>query len=200
MRNDPIVREGSQNRLSRRELARTLLTGLAAGVLPATISPLHPVHKHLLDGILLDSAEEALTGGSYQPAFLSAAQLRSVERLSEAIIPGSRKAQSAEFIDLLLSVESARHQEDFLASLSAMDEAGAKAFHQGIAALDKDQLHQLLEAASSKDSADYPHFENLKQWSSGAYYSSEMGMRELGWTPDRVFPTYPGCTHPENHA
>ncbi len=33
----------------------------------------------------------------------------------------------------------------------------------------------------------------------GAYYSSEMGMRELGWTEDRVFASFPGCEHPEGH-
>jgi len=38
-------------------------------------------------------------------------------------------------------------------------------------------------------------FENLKGWISGAYYSSEMGMRELGWTEDRVFGSFPGCEH-----
>jgi hypothetical protein len=39
----------------------------------------------------------------------------------------------------------------------------------------------------------------LKGWVSGAYYSSEMGMRELGWTEDRVFASFPGCEHPEGH-
>jgi hypothetical protein len=43
------------------------------------------------------------------------------------------------------------------------------------------------------------HFENLKGWVSGAYYSSEMGMKELGWTGDRVFAGFPGCAHPEGH-
>jgi len=43
------------------------------------------------------------------------------------------------------------------------------------------------------------HFENLKGWISGAYYSSEAGMRELGWTEDRVFEKFPGCEHPEGH-
>jgi hypothetical protein len=43
------------------------------------------------------------------------------------------------------------------------------------------------------------HFENLKGWISGAYYSSEVGMRELGWTGDRVFASFPGCEHTEGH-
>jgi len=26
-----------------------------------------------------------------------------------------------------------------------------------------------------------------------------MGMKELGWTADRVFAGFPGCEHPEGH-
>jgi len=38
------------------------------------------------------------------------------------------------------------------------------------------------------------HFENLKGWISGAYYSSEMGMRELGWTPDGCLQVFPAAS------
>jgi len=61
-------------------------------------------------------------------------------------------------------------------------------------------LNQLLQMASIKGSATYEHFEDLKGWAVGAYYSSEIGMRELGWTPDRVFSTFPTCTHAESHS
>lgn len=44
------------------------------------------------------------------------------------------------------------------------------------------------------------HFENIKGAVSGAYYSSEIGMRELGWTGQVMFPSFPGCTHPGGHA
>jgi len=196
----PILPDAKQNRVSRRQLARMLLTGVAAGALPAAISPLHPIHRHLLDGILLDSVDEVLAGSSYQPAFLSTAQFAAANKLSEAIIPGSEKAQSAQFIDLLLSVDTANHQEHFVASLSAIDSAARKAFNKGVAQLNENELRQLLEAASAKDSADYQHFANLKHWCAGAYYSSEIGMRELGWTPDRVFPVYPACVRTESHS
>jgi len=43
------------------------------------------------------------------------------------------------------------------------------------------------------------HFENMKGWVAGAYYSSEVGMRELGWTGDVYFESFPGCPHPEGH-
>ena len=29
---------------------------------------------------------------------------------------------------------------------------------------------------------------------------TELGKRELGWTPDRVFSAFPVCSHPEGHV
>jgi hypothetical protein len=43
------------------------------------------------------------------------------------------------------------------------------------------------------------HFNNLKGWISGAYYSSETGMTELGWTGEYSFENYPSCQHAEQH-
>ena len=196
----PILQKPNARRISRRQMATVLLSGLAAGLLPDAISPLHPIHKHLLNGVLLDSAENALASGNYKPVFLSPAQLAALDKIAETIIPGSNKAQSAEFIDLLLGVDLPKHQEEFVSSLSALEISADELFHKSVARLDAKELHQLLEAASGKDARNYPHFENLKEWAIGAYYSSEIGMRELGWTPDRVFPTYPTCSHAESYT
>jgi len=43
------------------------------------------------------------------------------------------------------------------------------------------------------------HFENMKGWVVGTYYTSEVGMRELGWTGDFYFDHVPGCQHSEEH-
>jgi hypothetical protein len=43
-------------------------------------------------------------------------------------------------------------------------------------------------------------FELLKDRIASAYYSSEKGMKELGWTGQMVHPSFPGCTHPDGHA
>jgi Gluconate 2-dehydrogenase subunit 3 len=196
----PIVKESPPRKVSRRELAQTLLSGLAAGLLLPGLSPLHPVYDHLRSGKVLDSADEVLASGKRKPIFLSSSQSPSLERIAEAIVPGSRKAQSAAFIDLLLSVDSAQSQQAFVASLAAFDAAADRTFHKKITALSEAQLNELLQAASIKDSGNYVHFQNLKGWAVGAYYSSEIGMRELGWIPDRIFPTFPACTHAESHS
>src|SRR6266567_345778 len=55
-------------------------------------------------------------------------------------------------------------------------------------------------AAGKNQRVLYDHFENLKGWISGAYYSTEAGMRELGWNGEYVFESFPGCEHPDGHG
>ncbi len=48
-------------------------------------------------------------------------------------------------------------------------------------------------ASGEKQSALHHHFRDLKSWVIGSYYSTEAGIREMGWTGNVFFPTYPGC-------
>jgi hypothetical protein len=197
----PVLQSQTAPRhLSRREAAQVILSGVAAGILAPFASAAHPIHKHLSNTALLDSADAHLSSEDAKPLFLSAQQFAALDILSEAIVPGSRKTQSASFIDLLLSVDTSNAQQKFLASLSAFESASQSTFHAEIASLNATQLHDLLTSLSAPDSADHKHFARLKDWISGAYYSSELGMRELGWTPDRVFAAFPSCSHPEGHS
>jgi hypothetical protein len=195
-----LQRDATPRRISRRELAQAFLTNVAAAFLSPLSSAAHPLRKHLLSGSLLDFADAHLSGGARKPLFLSAQQLSALDALSEAIVPGSRQAQSADFIDLLLSADAHEVQQEFLGALVAVESASQHAYHTNVAALSQDQLRGLLTALSEAGSADHAHFNRLKDWIAGAYYSSEIGMRELGWTPDRVFPAFPGCSHADSHA
>jgi len=186
-------------RISRRELAQIFLTSLAADILLPLSSSAHPIRRHLLNGRLLDFADVHLSARS-KPLFLSARQVAALDVLSEAVVPGSRKAQTASFIDLLLSVDTHEVQQDFLAALSAADLSSHNTYHAEIVALSPTQLHELLTTLSASHSAEYKHFTHLKDWISAAYYSSEIGMREMGWTPNRVFPTFPVCSHRDGHV
>jgi hypothetical protein len=197
-----IVRTGVRV-WTRREAARFLLACAASGGFAwATAS--HPVWKHFANEGLMEAAEAAANGANLH--FLSAAQFESLAFLAEAIVPGSSKAKSAEFIDLLLSVEEEKNQDKFVRSLSQLDAESTKRFGKKLAAIAPADLNGLLVDASSQPKADEKTeslrnaFENLKQWISGAYYSSEIGMRELGWTADRVFSEFPGCTHSDHNS
>lgn len=196
----PILHKKHVRTMSRRELAQNLLAGIAAGILCPGLSPLHPIHEHLRNAMLLDSSDKILASGDYRPVFLSPSQLATLDKISEAIVPGSHRARSAEFIDLLLSVDTSKSQQALVDSLSALEAAASQAFHKNIVSLAGNEMNELLQPAATKESSNRVHFDNLKEWAVGAYYSSEIGMRELGWTPDRVFASYPVCAHAEGHS
>jgi hypothetical protein len=175
------------------------------------VAAAHPIYAHLASGAVFEEVEK-LGALDWKPLFLDAQQTESLAALAEAIVPRSGKAQVERFIDLLLSVETAKHQSRFAESLAAFEAESQRQFAKRFPSLDASQQNALLTAAAAQppkeDSPDggtkpnpslHDHFENLKGWISGAYYSSEAGMRELGWTGEYVFESFPGCEHPEGH-
>jgi hypothetical protein len=203
------------SRLTRREMVRKLLAGMGAGAVWSRVAPAHPIHKHLADAAAWSQADAKATAAAWKPEFLDAHQNRTLILLAERIMPGSGKARVNRFIDLLLSVDSTENQQKFAASLSVVDSESVQRFGHLFTAISKDRQNQLLTVFSEvgvgrKEGMDHSsglgseqtlhnHFDNLKGWITGAYYSSETGMRELGWTGDFVFDSYPGCPHPEGH-
>lgn len=179
--------------MTRREAARRLLGAVSAGTLFPFHVAGHPIWKHLADDALMDTAGAAVAEGAHK--FLNAQQYASVVAISESMVPGSTKAKVAEFVDLLLDVDSKTNQTEFVESLGQIESESQKKFTKGFAALSESQKSELLTAMESSAA-----FKNLKTWVSGAYYSSEIGMRELGWTPTRFFPQFPGCEQASEHA
>lgn len=221
----PVIQDGPGVRrsLSRREMMHRLLAGAGVGAAWPVVAASHPIHKLLADEALFSEADARMTAANWKPVFLDAQQNASLIAVSESIVPGSGKLQVNRFIDLLLSVDTPAHREKFAASLSAIESESQKRFGRMFAALTKEQKNELLtiaskedeerkakEAASGESSTEehegqsppklYDHFENLKDWISVSYYSSEAGMRELGWTGDYVFENYPACDHAEGHG
>ncbi len=189
--------------LSRREAARRLLAGMAAGAMPWGTAE-HPIWKHFEDLQVMSHAEVA--ANEVRTVFLNWQQMFLFVALAEAIVPGSSKAYVAGFVDLLLSVESEKHQKEFVNSLAAIETESNSKYGKSFKSLSDSQKNELLKAVSEADKGKDGQaslrdaFENLKEWVSGAYYSSEIGMKELGWTPNRFFPQFPGCEPSEEHA
>ena len=180
-------------RLTRRQLVERLFAAIAAGAVCPAIGSGHPIHQHLLNAELLDRAESFNAAADWTPLFLSTEQNAALVPLAESLVPGSTAAEVNRFIDLLLSVESSEKQKEFTASLAALEKTASDRFSRGLATLTPAQYDAFLTAVSAPPAPQYQHFDHLKEWITGAYYSSEAGMRELGWTGDRVFSAYPPC-------
>jgi hypothetical protein len=156
---------------------------------------------------------------SWTPEFFDSRQDATFTALAEVIVPGSAKVHVNRMVDLLLSVDTKQNQQEFNASLAAIDGEARHRFGQPYSALSGVQRDKILALISTEKASDFEsksnsdpdvqqhhapvtlrdHFENLKTWIVGVYYSSEAGMRELGWTGNVFFANFPGCQHKEQH-
>lgn len=209
------------NPLSRRDMIRKLVGRTGTFLLSAAVA--HPVYKHLADGTILASADTHVPTGTWKPLYLNTHQSATLELLAERIIPNSAKAQVTRFIDLLLSVDTPDTQREFNDSLVSFDHEASNRYAHEFKDLSESDQNQLLtfvstlpksagQPASSDDDESVvrpslghnptrrDHFENIKTWVRGAYYSSEFGMRELGWTGRVFHEKMPVCQHPDGHA
>ena len=188
--------------MRRRDALQTLLGGVGAGfALPSVASAQHPIHTHLASPSTIENAQQRASLAGPSPEFLDSHQAKTLEALAESIVPGSTAAKVTAFLDQLLAVESNANQRAFLGALGAFDMAAIQAHGKAWIAIGPADQDAILRSAST-DARTSPmrvHFENLKGWIAGAYYSSEPGMRELGWTGNVFHPELPGCTHPGGH-
>jgi Gluconate 2-dehydrogenase subunit 3 len=209
--------------VGRRALLQTLVGGAGLGMALPALAESHPMHEHLHDQARVASADAKSRATGWKPAFLDAHQVETLTILAEQIVPGSTKAKSAEFIDALLAVDVEPRQRRFLQALGAFDGMAINKAQKPWKALSEAERTELLTQASTvepgspgggpagpapppsaADGAARPmtirdHFDHLKGWIAGAYYSSEMGMRELGWTGTMMFEKFPGCQHAGSH-
>ena len=204
---------------SRRDVLQGLLAGVgASSAMPALGAP-HPMQTHAKDHAKLAEAGVRAKADPASPEFLDAHQLATLISLAEAIVPGSTAAQVAPFIDRLLAVDTQDNQRQFLNALGGIEGESIARYAHPWRSLTGDQQVALLTAASTaapspKDATGASaapssapaalltlrdRFDHLKGWIVGAYYSSENGMRELGWTGNTFFPSFPGCEHPDGH-
>ena len=203
---------------------RSILQSFAAGVGAAFAIPgiagaqEHPVQHHMAAGTTA-AAQKKAAAAAYTPELLDAHQMKTLEVLAEAIVPGSTEAKVAPFLDTLVAVDSAENQRNFLGALGAFDMFAIDKYSKPWVALTPVEQDTLLQTASTTAPGNRPgipaigvagatagkatigdHFNNLKGWIAGAYFSSEKGARELGWDGNVFHTELPGCTHPDGHA
>lgn len=206
----PGNHSNSETGINRREMVRRLMMAGGAGFALPGIAEGHPIARHLANHGAAEKVGSAAAKTDWSPAFLDLHQSETLDVLGERIVPGSSKAQVNRFIDLLLSVDTQETQKKFIASLSAFEAESLKRFSHPYKSLTVSQQNEILTFASTAvesgatESEQHSvslrgHFENIKSWVSGAYYSSEIGMKELGWTDQVFFTSFPGCPDSEKH-
>jgi hypothetical protein len=101
-----------------------------------------------------------------------------------------------EFLDRLLAVESTDTQKGFMQALGAFEREARAAHGAPWKALTPDQATALLTKISSQPDTDPSRqaFDRIKGTVAETYYSTEMGMKELGWNGAVTFSPPSACT------
>jgi hypothetical protein len=144
-----------------------------------------------------------------------------LSRLADQLVPGSGAAGVADLLDRVMAVESMESQTRFLSALGAFEREARDRHSRGWLEIEESQQQEILRAASTLAPAqpmprfwtkgepvdlgppDVPppanlrdHFDRLRDLVARAYYATEPGMRELGFTGRMAWSSLPGCTHP----
>jgi hypothetical protein len=160
-------------------------------------------------------ASKDLAAPGWKPLFLDEHQNETLIVLSDLIIPatdtpGAKEALVNRYIDLVLAAETPEVQLAFLNSLGYLDGESMRRFKAAFRYLAREDQDILLHAlaypqtgsgwagdTNAVSDSGHGHFEALKGRIMGAYYSSQIGEKELGWDGAFAHGPYQGCEHPE---
>jgi hypothetical protein len=192
-------------KIDRREILKAA-AGSAALVVLGPASSAAPQHH------AATAAASAVETSAWQPKFFSAEQNELVATLTELILPetdtpGARAAKVNEYIDLVLSDETARTQENFVAGLAWMNRRGNELFQKDFLRLSNEQQVEILtRLADSKtvrpdDKDGRRFFLDIRRRTVSGYYTSKIGMHEeLEYQGKTPLAEWPGCPHPGHHG
>ena len=155
--------------------------------------------------------QQAAAAPSTGLKFFTAAEHRTVDVLSELIIPaddrsgGASAAKVADFIDYLLSGTADAERAAWRDGLAALDATATERFQRRFAETTPEQQVTLLTEISANEANPKTPLELLfaaaKERTIQGYYTSEIGIhKELGYRGHRFLNEFVGCTHPEHGA
>lgn len=202
--------------LNRRDLIRVALLSAAASALGPSFSLAQAIQSGLTPAARGEDGAAYLTDPHWKLAFLNDHQNETLIALSDVIIPatdtpGAKAALVNRYLDLLVSVQPAEFQQDFLAALKFIDSESQAQLGKDFLELSLEDQTWLLEPwAYTQQSSHWmerddphakpadlaqQHFHRLKTLIAAAYYGSEIGAKELGWDGEFTHGPYEGCEH-----
>ena len=207
--------------MKRREMLRaSVIAGAAAALGPALSNAQSGAQSSAQPSELTPAqsgvdASKDLAAPGWKPLFLDEHQNETLIVFSDLIIPatdtpGAKEALANRYIDLVLAAETPETQRAFLNSLGYLDGESIRRFKSAFRYLAREDQDILLHglayprtgsgwAGDTNGVADpgHGHFAALKGRIMSAYYSSQIGEKELGWDGAFAHGPYQGCEHPE---
>ena len=188
--------------ISRRDILRTLAVGAAAGsvlqVIPAEAAEY--VHQ------MVHKEKAAAPAGNYTPKYFSGAQYATLVALCDMIIPkdeksgGAVEAGAPEFIDLLTS-ENEKYQLRLGGGLFWLDGYCTDHYGKGFLECNPEQKKEVLDLIAFRNHAKQDpslsqgvsFFAFLRNMTCDGYYTSKIGIADLGYIGNTSLREFPGC-------
>ena len=187
--------------MSRRDVLKSLGVGVVAGSVLRVIPLQAAEHAHQM--ILV---EKVAAPGAYKPKFFAEHQYKTLQALCQAIIPaddrsgGAVEAGAPEFIDLLTS-ENPEYQLKLGGGMMWLDTACSDRYGKVFLGCSADQHRQMLEAIAYRENAasdpslsqGIEFFSFLRNLTADGYFTSEIGIKDLGYIGNKYLKEFPGC-------
>jgi Gluconate 2-dehydrogenase subunit 3 len=188
-------------RISRRDVLKSLGKGVVAGSVLRVIPAEAARYAHALV-----QEDKAAAGGSYKPKYFSPHQYRTLQSLCQAIIPADAKSGGAveagapEFIDLLTS-ENTQYQLTLGGGLMWLDTLCLDRLGKDYLDCAPAEQTSILDRIAFKKNAEtdpslsqgIEFFSFLRNLTADGYFTSELGIKDLGYIGNTYLKEFPGC-------
>lgn len=145
----------------------------------------------------------------YTPQFFTSAEYRTIEILTELILPtdkggpGAKEAGVGEFIDFMVRSDMSL-QEPFRRGLAWLDHAsGARHPFAELSVAEQTALLDRLAYKKNYRAQDKPgqdFFKLVRRYTVMGFYTTKIGLEALEFPGLRFYATSPGCKHPPGNS
>jgi len=198
-----------ENKIGRREAIKDIAVGVGAvSSLPIldNIGRAEGGHHHHVAAPLVI---ETVTPKA--PGFFDKHQYATITELASLIIPTdespeAREAKVNEYIDMIVGESASDIKKTYLDGLAWLDKTSVERHNKKFIDLTNDQQVAILtEISQVKDpgpdnEVQTKFFKAIKNITIDGFYTSKIGIEELGYIGNTVLDEFPGCTHPEHQS
>ena len=198
----------NRKRVNRRQAMQGVAVGLgAAASFPILNQPVSAqAHHH---AALVPPTSTVATAKA--PAFFNPQQYEVITELASLIIPtdetpGAREAKVNEYIDLIVSEGSSSLKKLYRDGLDWMEKTSQTRYRKKFIQLSQEQQVEILTEISQiknpvpANQLQAKFFKAIKEATIEGFYTSKIGLEELGYKGNTVLDSFPGCTHPEHQS
>lgn len=191
------------NHLSRRDVLKSLTMGMVAG----SVLRIIPAQAAECAHTMVQAEKAATPGGAYKPKFFSDHEYKTLQALCQAIIPpdgnnigGAIEAGAPEFIDLLTS-ENSEYQLKLRGGMMWLDGTCTDRFGKIYLESPAEAQKQMLDLIAYRKNILADHslsqgvefFSFLRNLTADGYFTSEIGIKDLGYIGSKYLKEFPGC-------